>query len=134
MANNIEDNLSRYTGLIIAALLAPVYLVFVYFDKPDIGLTASYCLVPLLFAIRIRWELRKHAWFWVVMTIVLALHVPLIVSWHWPNRWIPGLALLPLAAADCAIILGILKIAERLAGAKEDGGETPEDEGTKGTT
>ena len=128
MARNTGENLTKYTGLIIAALVAPVYLLFFYLGKPDIGLTAFYCLVTILVAIRIRWDLRKHAWFWVVMTVVLALHVPLIVFWRWPDRWIPGIALLPFAVADCAIILGIVRVAERLAGA-QGGEDTLEGEG-----
>jgi len=121
MAKNTEARLNKYTGLIIAVLVAPIYVIFVYLDQPDIGLTASYCLVTILLAIRVRCDLRKHAWFWIVMAVVLALHVPLIVFWRWPDRWIPGIALLPFAAADCAMILGVLRVAERLAGAK--GGE-----------
>jgi multisubunit Na+/H+ antiporter MnhB subunit len=129
MAKNTEGKLSKYTGLIIAALTSPVYLLFVYLDQPDIGLTAVYCLGTILLAIRVRWDLRKHAWFWVVMAVVLALHVPLIVSWRWPDRWIPGIALLPFAAADCAMILGVVRVGERLAGAKGGEGDTLEDEG-----
>ena len=126
MAEETEQKLSKYTGLIIAALLVPLYLLFLYLDKPDVGLTAFYCLGTILFAIKIRWELRKHAWFWAVMAVVLALHVPLIVYWRWPDRWIPGIALMPFALADIAIILGIVRVAERLSGAKSGEGEIPE--------
>jgi len=129
MANNTRENLTKYTGLIIAALVLPVYLLFLYLDKPDIGLTASCCLGTIVFAIKMRWELRKHAWFWVIMAVVLALHVPLIVFWRWPDRWIPGVALLPFALADISIVLGVVRVAERLAGAKGGEGDTLVDEG-----
>jgi len=128
MAKNTEGKLNKYTGLYIGAFVAPIYVLFVYLDQPDIGLTAYYCLVTILLAIRARWDLRKHAWFWVVIAVVLALHVPLIVFWRWPDRWIPGMAVLPFAAADCAMILGVVRVAERLAGAKSGGGDTIEDE------
>jgi multisubunit Na+/H+ antiporter MnhB subunit len=121
MAENIERKRTDYTGLIIAASLLPVYLLFLYFDQPDIGLTAFCCLGVILLAIRMRWELRKRAWFWAVMTVVLALHVPLIVLWRWPDRWIPGVALLPFGVADCLMILGVVRVTERLARPK--GGE-----------
>ena len=53
MAKNTEGKLSKYTGLIIVALVAPIYVLIVYLDQPDIGLTASYCLVTILLAIRL---------------------------------------------------------------------------------
>jgi len=63
------------------------------------------------------------------MAVVLALHVPLIVFWRWPDRWIPAVAIVPFGVADCAIILGLVRVAERLAGAKGGEGDTLEDEG-----
>lgn len=116
-------------GLIIAPCLLAVYLLFIFLDLPDMGLTLSCCLGGILFAAKIRWELRTRVWFWIVMALVLALHVPLIVFWHWPDRWIPTIELAVLVMADISIILGILRVAERLAGPKGGEGYTPEDKG-----
>jgi hypothetical protein len=118
LEKNKEGKITKYTGVMILALVTPVYLLFIYLGKDDIGRTASFCLGMILFAVAIRWELRKHAWFWAVMVVVLAIHVPLIVSYRWPQRWIPGSVQLPFALTDLAIILGLVRLAERLAGVK----------------
>jgi len=63
------------------------------------------------------------------MALVVALHVPLIVLWHWPDRWIPTVELLGIVGADILIILGVLRFAEWLAGPKGGEGYALEDKG-----
>ncbi len=74
-----------YTGLKIGAILAPVLLAFIYFGKADMGLAISIVLGVMMVAIKTRWYLREHVWFWAAIVLIFALHVPLFlrVRWGW---------------------------------------------------
>jgi hypothetical protein len=110
-----EKEPTDYTGLIIAAILAPVLILFLYFGKVDLGLTAFIVLGVIVFAIKIRWNLRKHVWFWVTIILILALHVPLVFIVRWPQGKVPMIAYtMPFGIADFLVILGALGLAERL--------------------
>ena len=107
-----EKKRTDYTGLKIVGLIAPVYLIFVYFDKPDMGLAVFIILGMTILAIKIRWDLRRHAWFWASIVLVLALHVYLLI--HLPQRIVAALGplhaigLLPIGVADLLITLGVI--------------------------
>lgn len=104
-----------YTGLIFAAILAPVFLFFIYLGKADMGLAVFIVLGMMMFAIKLRWNLRRHLWFWAVVVFVLALHLPLFFVVRWPQGNVPTLFYtMPLGIADFLIISGALGIAERL--------------------
>jgi hypothetical protein len=103
-----------YTGLIFAAILAPVFLLFIYLGKADMGLAVFIVLGMMMFAIKIRWHLRKHLWFWAIIGFILALHVPLVLVVRWPQGNVPTLFYtMPLGIADFLIISGALGLAER---------------------
>ena len=59
-----------YTGPKIVAILSPVFFLFAFLGKADMGLTACIVLGMIILAIKIRWNLRKHVWFWA--TIILS--------------------------------------------------------------
>jgi len=104
-----------YTGLIFAAILAPVFLVFIYLHKADMGLTVFIILGMVLFAIKIRWNLRKHFWFWAAIALVLLLHIPLFFVVRWPQNNIPTIAYsMPLGVIDFLLIVGAIGIAEKI--------------------
>ena len=103
-----------YTGLKIAAILAPVFLLFIYLGKADMGLAVVITLGMIMLAVKIRWNLRKHVWFWGTIVFTLALHVPLFFLVRWPQGNVPTLAYtLPIGIADFLIILTAVGIAEQ---------------------
>jgi hypothetical protein len=103
------------TGLIIAVILGPVFLLFIWLGKADMGLTVFIILAMAIFAIKLHWDLRKHIWFWGIIAIILALHVPLVFMVRWPHRSVTvrGHGTL-FGFADFVIIWGALELAERL--------------------
>jgi hypothetical protein len=105
-----------YTGLKIGAILAPVELVFIYLGKADMGLTVFIVLAAITLAIKLRWNSRKHGWFWAIIIFLLALHVPLFfVPVRWSHGKVPTLFYaMPFAIADFAIISGALGLGEKL--------------------
>ncbi len=101
-----------YTGVIIFAIVLPVLFIFRHFGKTDMGLNVSVCLGMNLLAVRIRWDLREHFWFWGVVVLVMALNLPLIFTVQWPHAWVPGIVLLPIGLADLMVTLGALRLVE----------------------
>lgn len=104
-----------YTGLVIVAMLAPVFFLFVFLGRADMGLAACIVLGMAMVAIRLRWKLREHMWFWATIAIVLLPHIPLVLIARWPQGNVPVIAYsMPLGIADFAIIWGVIGLAERV--------------------
>jgi hypothetical protein len=107
--------LTQYTGLKIGAILLPMLLSFIYLGKADMGLAVFIVLGVIAVAIKIRWNLRKHVWFWAIIAVILALHVPLVFMVRWPQGKVPTLFYtLPFGLIDFLIISGALRLAEKL--------------------
>jgi hypothetical protein len=110
-----ETAFTQYTGLKIGAVLMPMLLLFIYFGKADMGLTLYIVSVACIGAIKIRWNLRKHIWFWAIIAAIFALHVPLFFMIRWPHGNVPGLFYgLPFGVVDFLIISEGLRLAEKL--------------------
>jgi hypothetical protein len=106
--------LTDYTGLKIGAILLPMLLLFAYFGKEDMGLAVVIVLGVTAVAIKIRWNLGKHVWFWAIIAVILALHVPLVFMVRWPQGNAPTLFYtLPFGLVDFLIISGALRLAEK---------------------
>lgn len=99
--------------VIIFSISSAVYLFCLAIGEPDMALTASLCTAMIWVAIGMCWDLRTRVWFWIVIAIVSALHMPLLFIVHWPHYWIPGKALTPLGVVDCMIIVGIVRFVQR---------------------
>jgi hypothetical protein len=61
-------------------------------------------------AIALRWKLRWHLWFWITMTFLAALHLPLIVFVSWTTKWIPAFVIAPFGIADLYAMLWVLSV------------------------
>ena len=110
-----EKQSTDYTGLKIAAILAPVFLLFIFLGKPEMGLTVDIVLGMIILAIKLHWNLRGHVWFWATLAVVLALHVPLFLFVHWPDSKVPTLMYtMPFGVADFLIISGVIRLAEKV--------------------
>jgi len=104
-----------YTGLKIVAILAPIFFLITFLANADVGLAACIVLGAIILATKIRWNLRKHAWFWGTIILILALHVPLVFLVRWPQGNTPTLFYtMPIGIADFFIILGAVGLAQRL--------------------
>jgi hypothetical protein len=67
MANDEQSSTERrgradWTGLIVAALMSPVFILFVYLGKAETGFTAYLVSCAVAVAIKLRWKLRKLAY------------------------------------------------------------------------
>ena len=103
-----------YTGLKIAGVLAPVFFLITFLRNADMALAACIVLGMIIFAIKVRWHLRRYLWFWAIIGFILALHVPLLRMVRWPQGNVPTLFYtMPLGIMDFLIISGALGLAER---------------------
>ena len=64
--------------------------------------------------VAMRWKLRRNLWFWIALTLIAALHVPLILFVPWTTKWVPAIVIIPIAIADLYLMLGILSLVGKL--------------------
>jgi|GEM_PF-3241535 len=116
-----------WSGAIIAALLSPVFFIFFYLGKPEIGFNVGIGLGVAAIAIRFRWQLRRHVWFWGAALIALGVQVPLVFVVHWPHTKVPTLVYaMPIGLCSYALVAGAIRIAAWIF-SKDD---SPSDEQT----
>jgi hypothetical protein len=103
-----------YTGLKIVGILAPLFFLITFVSNADMGLAVCIVFGMVMLAIKLRWHLRKHLWFWGVIGFILALHIPLVRTVRWPQGNVPALFYtMPLGIADFLIILGAIRLAAK---------------------
>jgi len=66
------------------------------------------------FLIALKWKLRRRFWFWGILILIAALHVPLIMFIPWTTQWVPALAIGVIDSADFCLIVWILAAVGRL--------------------
>lgn len=121
-----EKRSTDWSGTIIGISLLPVFLVFVFLGKAEMGFTACIVLGASMGAVRFRWQLRRHVWFWATIILILALHIPLLFLVRWPDSNVPTLVYsLPLGLVDALLIMGALSLAEKIF--SENSSSTGED-------
>lgn len=113
------------SGLIIVAIVAPVFFFFVYLGKAEMGFTACLVLGVSILAVKLRWKLRRHAWFWPTIGLVVLFHIPLLFLVHWPQSHAPTIVYsLPLGIADFLLVSGAISLAQKVfskSGSSDDG-------------
>jgi hypothetical protein len=84
--------------------------LFDHFGRLDLVLPVLNSIVVLGFLVALKWKLRRFVWFWITVTIVAALHVPLILVIPWTTKWVPALAIAVIDTADFCVLLAILSV------------------------
>lgn len=92
----------------------PLYFLFDHFERSAITLPVLTSAAVLAFALDIKWNWRRCVWFWMTMAVVAALHVLLIVSVPWTDKWVPARVTAGAASLDLIAILAILEIVGNL--------------------
>jgi hypothetical protein len=109
-----EQKSGKYLGLIIFACTLPALLFFTYIGRTDLGLNIGICLSMNVVAVGMCWDLRRRWWFWAVIALVLALHVPLVLLIQWPpNIWVSKFTLLPIGLADLLVTVGVVRFVQK---------------------
>jgi hypothetical protein len=92
----------------------PLVFLFDHFGKFDLARPSLISVAMVSIAIAMRWKLRRHVWFWITMTFLAALHVPLILFVPWTTKWVPAFVIAPFGIADLYAMLWILSFVEKL--------------------
>lgn len=112
-----EKSSTDWSGTIIGVMLLPVLFLFIFLGKAELGFTACIVLAMSMIAVRLRWKLRRYAWFWATIVFVLLLHIPFLFLVHWPDTHVPTIVYsLPLGIADFLLISGAISLAQRVFG------------------
>ena len=107
-----EKTPANFTGVISAAIMLPVALIVYHFWNAQMAVSTFLFEGVIVFAAVIRWNLRKYVWYWALLLILSALHLPLISGIRWPLHWVHGVVLLPIFIVDLLAVLGVIRFAE----------------------
>jgi len=102
---------SAYIALLYAV---PIFILFCFLGKWEMGIGAWICSGLVFLVIRTRWDLRKHVWFWIAVAFGFVLQAPIVLLIPWGNRNLTGISLLPVAVLDYGLVYGCVKLAEML--------------------
>lgn len=110
-----EKGSTDWSGTIIGVMLWPVFFVFMFLGKAELGLTTCLVLGGSIAAVRLRWKLRRYAWFWATIVLILLLQVPLVFTVRWPQSSVPTIVYaFPIALVEFVVVTSATSLAERV--------------------
>jgi hypothetical protein len=89
---------------------------FVLLGRFDLARPTLITLAALGFVIAVKWKLRACPWFWITMTVFVALHVLLILSVNWTTKWVPAVVSAGIVTIDLYAMLAIISVVENFVG------------------
>ena len=96
--------------------------LFDHFGQLSLALPTVNCMAVLGFAIAVKRRVWRCVWFWGAITLLVALHVPLILFVPWTTKWFPAIAIAAIDSGDLILMLGILAAVERFVGVRKTDG------------
>ena len=103
------------------AVSLPVILLFDHFGRPEVAIPTLGSVGVIGFVLYLKWRLKGHAWFWVLMAIIAVLHALLMWYVPWTKKWIPALASAAIASVDLCVILWAISAIGRLIEKQKSG-------------
>ncbi len=91
----------------------PLPWLFDHFGKLNLMLPIWNSVAVLGFMLVLKRKLRRHAWFWITMAVLAALHVPLVLFIPWTTRWVPALVIAAIDSTDLIVMIAILAVVEK---------------------
>ena len=112
--DRIRQRKSYYFALKVILSFVPVMALFFAIGRADLARPACLAIGAAAVAVRQKWEYHHRRWFWFVVAGVALMHLPILIYFVFPNRWIPALLLMPFALADYVIMIVAIRIAANL--------------------
>jgi hypothetical protein len=106
--------LSWKGGLAVVCGTLLIELTSLYFGKRALALPTIVSIIILASAGSMKWQLRRHVWFWMTMIVFAAIHGTLILSVHWTADWVPAVVIIPIGIADLYVMLTIIDVVGKL--------------------
>jgi hypothetical protein len=109
----LRQRQSYFFALKLGLCVAPVMAIFFAVGRADLARPVCIAIVAAAVAVRQKWEYHHRRWFWFVIAGVILMHLPILIFFVFPNRWIPALLLMPFALADYVIMIVAIRIAAK---------------------
>jgi hypothetical protein len=98
---------------VVAITVFPLGLLAEHFVGRGSGPPTTLCAMVIVLAVWWRWDLSDRLWFWATVAAIAALHLVLVLSFHWTSRWIPAAISMPFCMVDALLILKIFNLGEK---------------------
>jgi hypothetical protein len=98
------------------AICGLIVWLLVKYGRFDLALPTLNSLGIVGFAVAVKRQLVRQPWFVITMTVLAALHIPLILFVPWTTRWIPAFMIAVIDSADLVVMLAILAVVRRFVG------------------
>jgi|SRR5580700_3239225 hypothetical protein len=105
--------------LVIAAVAFPLVPLFDHLGRPELERPAYFELMLILLAIKVCRDLRGRLWFWITITAIAALHVPLLMLTAHRLVGAPLAEIFVFGILDITVIFSIVRVIERVIGGKD---------------
>jgi hypothetical protein len=102
--------------LIIAIVAFPMVPLFNYLGRPEFERPASFAVGLILLVIKVCRDVRGRLWFWITITAIAAIHVPLLMFTAKGLTEAPFAEMLLLGIVDIIVIFTVVRFIERLIG------------------
>jgi hypothetical protein len=99
--------------LVLIVVSVPIYWLFDHADSLRLGLPTVISVGVVGFTMMVKWRMRHAVWFWITITVLAAVHVPLILFVPWTTKWVPAPAIAAVASADFIVMLVIIDVVAR---------------------
>lgn len=109
----LRQRQSYFFALKLGLCVAPVMGIFFAVGRADLARPVCIATVAAAVAVRQKWEYHHRRWFWSVVAGVALIHLPILMFFVFPNRWIPALLLMPFALADYVIMIVAIRFAAK---------------------
>jgi cell division protein FtsW (lipid II flippase) len=90
-----------------------VFAIALFFNQPELGMSACISIAILLIVLRATWKLREHGWYWGAVVVAVAIQIPVIFYVPWSNHAYRGTALVAFGFLDFIVLWGGIKLCEK---------------------
>jgi hypothetical protein len=104
-----DEKQNHKVALVLLLCSAPLFFLFADQGKAR---AAAVCASVFGLTIWSRRHLRRKVWFWIVLTLLAAAHVPLILLIRWPDTYLGPYGLIPIMLVDYAFVCGPIWLIE----------------------
>ncbi len=102
--------------LILGVFCLATILICDHFGRLSMALPLYNCIGVFGFVIYLKWDFKHQPWFWMVISMLAALHAVSIWYIPWTSKWVPALGIAVISSADFCLILCIVAAARSMTG------------------
>jgi hypothetical protein len=102
--------------VVIAILAFPMVPLFDHLGRPEFERPAYFVLMVMMVTVKVCRDLRGRPWFWITISAIAALHVPLVMLTAQRLDRTPFPTMLFFSMVDFALFIAIIGLIERLIG------------------